>query len=113
MSKVSDNIKNFRLYRGLSQLELANRVGRTVNVISNWELGKNAPDPDSIELICKILEITPNELFGWTQNQEYVDYLSKKEKLTLEIDKITKIKKTLDEQLVMYQAELEKLKKHP
>ncbi len=112
MSNVPKNIKNFRTFRGLSQQELGNMVGRTFNVISNWEIGKNSPDPDSIELICKALNVTPNELFGWSDNKEFLEYLSKKEKITLEIDKISKIKKTLDEQLSMYYDELEKIKKH-
>ena len=112
MSNVAKNIKNFRTFRGLSQQELGNMVGRTFNVISNWEIGKNSPDPDSIELICKALDVTPNELFGWSENTEFLEYLSKKEKITLEIDKISKIKKTLDEQLMMYYDELEKIKKH-
>lgn len=111
MSKVPENIKNFRTFRGLSQQELGDKVGRTFNVISNWEMGKNSPDPDSIELICMALGVTPNELFGWTENDEFNEYMSQKQKITAEIDKINKLRKTLDEQMHLYQNQLENIKK--
>lgn len=43
-------------------------------MISNWEKGINKPDADTIGTICKILSITPNELFGWqTPNNSSID----------------------------------------
>lgn len=112
MSKVPQNIKGYRLYKGWSQQDLAKRVGRSVNVISNWEVGRNAPDPDSIELICKALEVTPNELFGWSKNVEYVDYLIQKENLNQEMAEINKQKANLNDRLNMIQRELKKIEKH-
>lgn len=71
---LNRNIKNFRTFRGITQEELAKSVGKSKNVISNWERGDNSPDVDSVELICEKLEISPNQLFGWELCNEYEEY---------------------------------------
>ncbi len=75
--KLNENIKNFRTFRNVTQQELANKVGKTKSVISNWERGTNEPDVDSIEIICKFLDVTPNQIFGWEKNPEYEKYLQR------------------------------------
>lgn len=71
MGKLSENLKAFRVFRGLKQSDLALAVGKSKNVISNWERGDNSPDVDSVETICRILRVTPNQLFGWEPVKEY------------------------------------------
>ena len=65
MPDLADNIKKFRILSKLTQEELASKLGKTKNVISNWERGDNKPDTDTIEAMCKIFNITPNEIYGW------------------------------------------------
>lgn len=77
MSDLNENIKNFRTWRGINQEDLANLLGKTKSVISNWERGANAPDPDSIESLCKYLDVTPNQIFGWEENPDYVEWQKK------------------------------------
>lgn len=72
---LNSNIKNFRKFKGMTQEELAAKVDKTKNVISNWERGDNSPDVDSVERICKALNVTPNQLFGWEPYPEYEQYL--------------------------------------
>ena len=73
--KLSTNIKNFRTFRGITQLQLADMLGKSKNTISNWERGDNFPDPDTIERMCSIFEVTPNQIFGWESNPELDAYL--------------------------------------
>ena len=73
--KLNMNIKNFRVFRGITQQELAYRLGKSKNVISNWERGDNSPNPDEIEKLCSILNVTPNQIFGWDPLPEYIQYL--------------------------------------
>lgn len=40
-------------------------LGKSKNVISNWERGDNRPDADTIAKMCKILHVEPNDLYGW------------------------------------------------
>lgn len=109
--KLNENIKTFRTFRGVTQQALADTVGKTKSVISNWERGENQPDVDSIELICKCLNVTPNQLFGWEPNPEYEKFIQrfgdaqkKIAKLRNERDKIDREIAALSEH-VMYGSE--------
>ena len=57
------NLKKARAAKGLTQKELAEMIGARHNSVSNWENDQNKPDPDTIEILCGALEITPNYLF--------------------------------------------------
>lgn len=75
--KLHENIKNFRTFRQITQQELADMLGKSKSVISNWERGENSPDLDSCEQMCKIFKVTPNELFGWEENKEYLNHIKR------------------------------------
>lgn len=77
MSRLNENIKNFREMRRLTQKRFSEMLNKSRNVISNWERGENSPDPDTIEEICKILDVTPNQIFGWESCPDYEKYLHK------------------------------------
>ena len=59
-----EKIRSARKQKGLTQKELANMIGAKHNSVSDWEKNKNRPDPDTIELICGVLDITPNYLLS-------------------------------------------------
>lgn len=61
-------LKQARKARGMTQRELATAIGAKHNSISNWENDQNKPDPDVIELICGVLEISPNYLLASSQD---------------------------------------------
>lgn len=65
MGELNENIKKYRLLANLKQEELASMLGKSKNVISNWERGDNRPDADAIGKMCKILHVEPNDLYGW------------------------------------------------
>ena len=90
MSKkmINENIRKFRIFRGIKQSQLAELLGNSKNTISNWERGDNDPDPDTIEKICKILKVTPSQIFGWEENPEYLAYeesIKRKERHIVEL----------------------------
>jgi transcriptional regulator with XRE-family HTH domain len=74
MPDINIYIRDFRNFRQMTQEELAKQIGKSKNVVSNWEKGLNRPDVDSVEKICKILHVTPNQLFGWEPLPEYEHY---------------------------------------
>ena len=84
-SRLNSNIKNFRVFRGMTQEDLALRVGKSKNVISNWERGDNNPDIEIVELLCKVLGVTPNQIYGWEPFEEYEQYSLKMKKKKEEI----------------------------
>ena len=93
--ELNRNIKNFRDFRGMTQEDLASHVGKTKNVISNWERGDNNPDVDSVERICLALDVTPNEIFGWDKCKEYEEYVYKKEQKKIRIMELEEQKKKI------------------
>ena len=66
---LADNLKQARTRKGLKQEELAKLVGKSKNVISNWERGDNKPDADTLFELCDILNVDANYLLGWEDNQ--------------------------------------------
>lgn len=63
-----EKIKQARKQKNLTQKQLADLIGAAHNSISDWENNKNKPDPDTIELLCGILKITPNYLLASTED---------------------------------------------
>lgn len=71
-----EKIREARKQKNLTQKQLADLIGAAHNSISDWENNKNKPDPDTIELLCGVLKITPNYLLASSE-----DAFSPKEKL--------------------------------
>ena len=59
---IGRNIKKYRLIKGLTQQQVANVVGKTKNVVSNWESGRNKPDVDTIMLLLELFDVDANTL---------------------------------------------------
>lgn len=70
-------LKEARKAKGLTQKQLAETIGAKHNSISNWENDQNKPDPDTIELICGVLDIEPNYLLKKTQDDRLKAYANK------------------------------------
>ena len=50
-------------YRGLSQYELAERIGTPIWVVAEWEAGDRAMRLEDAFRLFRVLEITPQQLF--------------------------------------------------
>ncbi|GLC78178.1 helix-turn-helix domain-containing protein [Lacrimispora brassicae] len=66
MGNLAENIRKYRNLASLNQEQLATKLGKSKNVISNWERSDNKPDADTIEKMCYIFNIEPNQLYGWS-----------------------------------------------
>jgi len=62
--KFHEKIKQLRLERGLSQIELANKIGVAKSTYSLYESGKREPDVLKIKKIAAALNTTGDELLG-------------------------------------------------
>lgn len=110
MGPINENIRNYRTFRGIKQQELADMLGKSKSVISNWERGENSPDVEICAQLCKILKITPNELFGWQRNKEYEQWLFQQEALLSDIRVMEKQRNNLDQNIAEAYMKLEKLR---
>ena len=59
-----EKLRIARKNKKLTQKELASTIGAKHNSISNWENDQNKPDPDTIQSLCWILDVTPNYFFS-------------------------------------------------
>ena len=62
--KIAENIRFFQKQAGLTQEELAARFGSRKTLISNYEIGRNTPDIETLWELADIFDITIDELVG-------------------------------------------------
>lgn len=62
--KIAENIRFFRIQAGLTQEELAARFGSRKTLISNYEIGRNTPDIETLWELADIFDVTIDELVG-------------------------------------------------
>lgn len=80
------NLKLFREKRQLTQKQIADPVGLDASFISKVEAGKHFPDPEKIDAIAKVLDISPIALFsGENKEKSNIQPLVKKLEDTFEL----------------------------
>lgn len=68
--KFSKNLQELRTSRGLSQEQLADKIGVSRQAIGAWESGKTMPEIDKVAQICKVFEVSADELLGELSSKE-------------------------------------------
>ena len=106
MGKLQENIKNLRILNGLSQRDLAEKIDRSTNTISNWEMEKATPDADVLEKLCQVFGVTPNQLYGWESCKELEDFVNEKRELMLQLENLQREKLELDAKIKAYSEQL-------
>lgn len=82
--KIGKFISISRKNKGLTQKQLAEELGVSINAVSKWERGLNLPDASLMKELCMILDITLNELFeGEKLTSEEIIMKSEKKILSL------------------------------
>ena len=64
MKIFSQRIKELRIYRNISQQELATILGVNQRTISNWEVREIEPDYDILVLIANYFDVTTDYILG-------------------------------------------------
>lgn len=97
--KIGKFIASKRKEQGLTQLQLAEKLGITDRAVSKWETGKSLPDASLMPELCKLLKITINDLLcGEVVSVE--NYNEKAEKALLEMVKKEEMQ---NKKLIMYE----------
>ncbi len=79
--EIGKNIMDLRKKNGLSQEELAEKVGVARQTISKWELGETSPDLKQAKEISKIFNVSLDELTNNDIKNILVEKTSNTEKL--------------------------------
>lgn len=102
--KIGSFIASCRKDNSLTQSSLAERLGITDRAVSKWETGKSMPDVSIMMELCKLLNISVNELLTG-EHIKMEDYKKNAENNLLELAKLeeTNNKKMLSyEKLIGY-----------
>ena len=62
--EFKDRIKELRVQKGLSQMQLANITGISQSAIAKWELGKTEPTASAIVTLAKFFDESTDYLLG-------------------------------------------------
>ena len=89
--KIGKNIMDLRKKNGLSQEELAEKVGVARQTISKWELGETAPDLKQSKELSKIFNVSLDELTDNDIKNILVEKTSNTEKLAGLILKLIRV----------------------
>lgn len=63
-NNIGENIIRIRKEKGISQKELAKKIGISAQNLLQIEKGKSEPKSGTLDKIMQALDITPNELYG-------------------------------------------------
>lgn len=77
---IGYNIRRLRNENGMTQEQLASRIGVTSAAVSKWESGQSLPDITMVMPLARVFEVTTDELMGYDAavTEAEVDALLKK-----------------------------------
>ena len=61
---VAKNIKEARIGKNMTQMDLADAMGVSYQAVSNWERGNSMPDISKIPDLCKLLDLDFEQMVG-------------------------------------------------
>ena len=61
-TKIGKFIAELRRDRGMTQEQMAEKLGVSAKSVSRWENGRNLPDASLFEPMCELLQISLTEL---------------------------------------------------
>lgn len=80
---IAKRIKQARIEKNMTQLNLADAMGVSYQAVSNWERGSSMPDISKLGDLCAALGLTVNELLG-LEKKPAVSKALEREELTVE-----------------------------
>ncbi len=98
--KIGKFIQEKRKECGLTQCELAEKLNVSDRAVSKWENGNCIPDVSNIQELCKILNITINDLFSGC----IVDMKDNEKKLEENLVEMIRIKEQRDRELLILET---------
>ena len=115
---ISERIFKILQDKNMSQSSFAKKIGLANSTISDWKTKKTNPSADKIMDICRVLEVTPEQLLtGKDIDEDYVEDkvegVSKQMKLSKTdiciIEDIHRMKETQRKRLMKYIEALKKI----
>lgn len=90
--KVAKEIREARIAKNMTQMNLADEMGVSYQAVSNWERGGSMPDIGKLEELCRILDMSLDQLLGAKRQvenvQKVMDYANGKTEELLSLEAI-------------------------
>lgn len=77
MNKIGKKISSLRKEKGITQMELADKLGISFQAVSNWERGNTMPDISKLPELAEIFGVTIEELLGDERKGKIVEEVAK------------------------------------
>jgi len=95
---LAKNMKNFREILGISQMELAEKIGCSPTLIGKIETMKRFPSADNLNRIAKALDIAPSDLFLDINSSKTAKSMTSRQKRKSQLK--SKINKAIDDSFI-------------
>jgi transcriptional regulator with XRE-family HTH domain len=92
---LAKNMKHFREILGISQMDLAEKIGCSPTLIGKIETMKRFPSADSLNRITEALKIAPADLFTDAENSKTIKSMTSQQKRKSQLK--MKVNKAIDE----------------
>lgn len=86
---LSENIRNLRKQKGMSQEELAAKLNVVRQTVSKWEQDLSVPDSEMLILIAEVFDVPVSRLLGETV--ETVDTKTELEKISQKLENLNEM----------------------
>lgn len=73
VNHFGERLKSLRIDAGMSQKQLADRLGVSVTVVSYYENSSRTPSPERVVDLARIFHVTTDFLLGLQKNQRILD----------------------------------------
>lgn len=84
--RLSARLKEYRKLAGMTQKELAEKLGKAQTVVSSWEIGTGCPNANELPAIAKALDASISDICGQTDtksgDKELLDAYHSADKVT-------------------------------
>ena len=68
---IGDRLRKARERKGISQLEVSNRININNKTLSRYENGKSEPDFNTLKSLADLYEVSISYFFDESKNEEY------------------------------------------
>lgn len=72
VERVSNKIRQARIEKNMTQMNLADEMGVSYQAVSNWERGNSVPDIGKMQHLCEVLDLDLEELLGKEPSTEKI-----------------------------------------
>lgn len=101
-SKLTENLKSFRLLHGFTQKQLAEKIECAPSTISSWENGEASPNGDFIYKLCEVFNTCPDVLFGFKPIEDLEKLMVDRDVAIKQLEEIKKQRLELENRIQAY-----------